>query len=327
MTPSWGVTRRPHPGPSMRSLLRSALPALLLLVTAAPGGDPPPPWGAEGHVMAARAAVERLPLAMPDFFRAAGAELAWLDPEPDRWRSRDLQAMDQAFAYDHYIDLENVPEGALESTDRWRFVAALYRAGVVRPERDVGFLPYRIEELYQRLLSGFRRWRAATDDEERRWIEARIVADAGILGHYVTDGSQPHHTTIHFNGWNASGAQEAPNPEGFTTERDFHGRFESDFVRAHVRYGDVLSAVDAEVRALGEPADVRSAIHDYLRRTHAEVAPLYRLEKAHRFEAEGAAPRTHVDFAAVRIAAGATLLRDLWWSAWIDSARPVDPGP
>jgi len=33
------------------------------------------------------------------------------------------------------------------------------------------------------------------------FIEHKIVFYAGWLGHYVGDGSQPLHTTIHYNGW------------------------------------------------------------------------------------------------------------------------------
>ena len=230
--------------------------------------------------------------------------------------------MDQGFSYDHYIDFENVPGDALDEPDRWRFLSALYGAGMIRPERDVGFLPYRIEELYQRLLTGFRLWREAEGDE-RRWLEARILNDAGVLGHYVTDGSQPHHTTIHFNGWNASSAQVAPNPEGFTEERDFHARFESTFVSAHVDYDDIFSRVPREARVLGTPDDVRAAVRTFLRETHTEVVPLYRLEKASPFDPWSEPPAGHVEFAAERLAAGASMLRDLWWSAWTDSARPA----
>jgi hypothetical protein len=296
---------------------------LIVLESGRIGSLPAPlPWGETGHIMAARAAMEILPSTMPAFVRAAGDRLAWLNPEPDRWRSRDLGALDQAFSYDHYIDFENVPEGALEATDRWRFVAALYDAGIERPERDVGFLPYRIEELYQRVLTGFRQWRATTGPE-REWIEDRILNDAGVLGHYVTDGSQPHHTTIHFNGWNASGAQQAPNPEGFSTERDFHGRFESDFVRAHVQYEDVQARMPRRARELGTPDRVRDAVHAFLMDTHEQVPALYRMENTSRFDPNGDATAAQVDFTADRLAAGAALLGALWWSAWLDSARPI----
>lgn len=295
---------------------------LAVLESGSIGTVPPPPlWGEAGHIMAARAAVEILPSSMPAFVRAAGERLAWLNPEPDRWRSRELGAMDQAFSYDHYIDLENVPDGALDAPNRWRFVEALYEAGIERPERDVGFLPYRIEEMYQRLLAGFRRWRTATGPE-REWIEERILNDAGVLGHYVTDGSQPHHTTIHFNGWNASGAQ-VPNPEGFSVERDFHARFEAGFVRAHVRYDDVRTRMPRLALELGTPDQVREAVRRFLLETHDQVPTLYRLENTSRFDPEGGATDAQVDFTADRLAAGAALLGSLWWSAWQDSARPI----
>ena len=270
--------------------------------------------------MAARAAVEGIPRDMPHFFRAAGDALVYLNPEPDRWRSRALREMDQALSYDHYIDLENVPGPALDASDRYAFMRELRRAGMERPERDAGFLPFRIVELYQRLVTEWRLWREA-DPRTRPLIEARIVNDAGVMGHYVTDAAQPHHTTIHYNGWN----EQAPNPEGFTYDRSFHGRFESAFVDAHVRQDDVIR------RVRGEPASVagaaRRAVMDYIQSSHDLVTTLYRLDRDHGFDPGGRAAPETVDFAAERLAAGADMLRTLWWSAWIESGRAAPRGP
>jgi hypothetical protein len=262
--------------------------------------------------MAARAAVRALPNGIPDFFTEAGEQLVYLDPEPDRWRSRELAIMDQAWSYDHYIDLENVPRGALDEPDRFTFIRALYAAGIERPERDVGFLPYRILELYQRLTTEWRLWRAESDPRHRAWIEQRIVNDAGILGHYVTDAANPHHATIHFNGW----SENAPNPRGYTTDRRFHSRFESAFVEAHVRQADV----DRRVSTVSVAAEPRPAVLAHIRASHEQVQTLYELERRYGFDpAAGARPQTR-DFAAERLAAGASTLRTLWWSAWLESA-------
>jgi len=290
--------------------------ALVALAVGGPGPVPPFRWGADGHEMAARAAVETLPSAVPSFFRDAGAQLVYLDPEPDRWRSRPLREMDQAFSYDHYVDLENLPAGALDAPDRWVFVRLLYEAGLERPERDAGFLPYRIVELYQRLVTEWVMWRAETDPQRREWIQQRIVNDAGVLGHYVTDAANPHHSTIHFNGWNAN----APNPNGYTTKDDFHWRFESEFVRAHVRLGDVRPKVPAEARSVAGQA--RAAVMAQIQESNTLVEPLYRLDKDVGFDANGPMHPETRDFAAGRLAAGAAMLRDLWWSAWLESATP-----
>ncbi len=267
-------------------------------------------WGADGHRMIGRAAVAGLPSDMPAFFVDAAEQLTYLGPEPDRWRDDELTAMDEAWKYDHYIDLEAVPAGALDAPDRFAYLAALYAAGIDEPEQSAGLLPYRILELYQRLAAGFARWREADTEAVRGWIQQRIINDAGILGHYVADASNPHHTTIHFNGW----ADDAPNPEAYTTSRDFHYRFESRFVSAHIDYDRLRTAVPAGA----DVVDAREAILSFILQTHDQVIPMYELEKTHGFDPDAPSPETQA-FVVDRMAAGARMLRSLWYSAWVES--------
>jgi hypothetical protein len=273
----------------------------------------PVPWGRKGHEIAAQVAIATVPDEVPAFFRDAEARLVWLDPEPDRWHGPEMTAMDRAWSFDHYVDMENLPDGALEAPDRFTYLAELYAAGLDDPARDGGFLPYRILELYERLATGWRRWRVTPDDApEKRWIEERIIDDAGLLGHYVTDGSQPHHTTIHFNGW----APGAPNPDGFPTDRSFHVRFESRFVDAHVSVEDVSTRVRRVPSSV--VGDVYGSILDFLGDSHARVDDLYRLDRDVGFEPNTPAqPETHA-FASDRLAAGSEMLASLWWSAWLE---------
>ena len=306
---------------SRGTTLRRVLPSLAVLPWiggSIPGGDVPPPWGATGHEMAARAAVAAIPAEMPAFFRDAAERLVYLNPEPDRWRVRQLREMDQGFSFDHYIDLENVPDGALEARDRWEFLRFLYAAGLERPERDAGFLPFRIMELYQRIVSEWRMWRETDDPARRAWIAERIVNDAGILGHYVTDASQPHHTTIHFNGWD----RDTPNPEGYTRDNGFHARFETRFVEAHLTDADVARHVSTSPpRSVAGSA--RSAVMEHIMASHAEIETLYRLDRDVGFDPERPADPAAREFAAARLAAGADMLAALWWSAWVESASPL----
>ena len=289
---------------------------VLLCATGGPDDSTPRPWGFLGHELAARVATEALPADMPVFFRNAADQLVYLDVEPDRWRDFNLREMDQAWNYDHFIDLENVPPGALTEPDRFTFLKALYDAGLEQPERDVGFLPYRILEMYQRLVTEWRMWRDESDPQRRSWIEARILNDAGILGHYVTDASQPHHTTIHFNGWSA----RAPNPEGYTEDRSFHRRFESLFVEAHVTHDDVSRhAYRGTPRSVAGSA--RTAVMDYVDESHTHVEELYRLDRDVGFDPDGPTRAATRDFTAARLAAGADMLGWLWWSAWLESSE------
>jgi hypothetical protein len=264
-------------------------------------------WGAVGHALIGAAAAAATPAEMPAFFRTSADQLAYLDPEPDRWRSRADTAMNDAFAADHYIDFERVPVHALAARDRFDYLDSLRAAGV--NATGGGLLPFRIEELTERLRQEFRLWRAATDPRTRGWIEARIINDAGILGHYVADGSNPHHTTIHYDGW------VGDNPHGYATARGFHARFESIYVETHFKSGDIV--VTAPPRVI---AALRPGILDYLHESNSKVTQLYDLDKRAPFDSTTTDPDDK-RFAAERLTAGATMLRDLWWTAWSESAN------
>ena len=146
-----------------------------------------------------------------------------------------------------------------------------------------------------------------------------ILRDLGVLSHYVGDGSQPHHLTIHYNGWD----RDTPNPEGFTTARTTHSTFEGAFVRANVEQ----AALDAAMRPLSAgTAPIERRVPAYLRTQWGQVVPFYRLEKAGGFTTDIPAGRA---FALTQLAAGASELRDLVVEAWRTSAdaevgwRPV----
>ncbi|RYG15625.1 MAG: S1/P1 Nuclease, partial [Caulobacteraceae bacterium] len=200
--------------------------------------------------------------------------------------------------------------------------AALTAAGL--DVDDAGYLPYAIWDGYQNLVRDFAYWRVLTaqearetDPQKRAWYrvdrerrEALIVRDMGVLGHYVGDGAQPHHTTIHYNGWD----RNTPNPEGFTTSRQTHGAFEGAFT-ARVARLDVIEAAMTAPRLDG--FDLRARVPAYLRTTLAEVMPFYRLEKAGAFRDERPDAAT---FTVARLGAGASELRDLYILAWRDSA-------
>jgi hypothetical protein len=170
-------------------------------------------------------------------------------------------------------------------------------------------------ELTQRIRLQFRQWRQMPDGPEKRYLERRIINDAGILGHFVTDGANPHHTTIHHNGW------VGDNPNGYPTDPRTHDRFESAFVGANLQLGDVTPRVVPHAQAF--PA-LRDAVLDYLDATHAQLIPLYELDRAERFSETNRSER-HKEFAAERLAAGATMLRDLWWTAWATSTPAPAP--
>jgi hypothetical protein len=271
-------------------------------------------WGNEGHRMINRLAANALPADVPAFLNSGAAlnEIEYLGPEPDRWRSPAEPELVAVQAPEHFIDLE--PADALGPLPhkRFDFEAEVFAAGQ-RPEK-VGLQPWETTEVWERLKAAMRQYRAITaSQQDTKQVEQAIVFYAGWLGHYVGDGSQPLHTTIQYNGWTG------PNPNGYTTAHQIHWQFEGPFVAANIHAPEIEKKMTPAVAIDG---DVFVAYMAYLRQTATHVEEVYQFEKAGGFIGEGSAESRQ--FTTARLAAGASMLRDLIYTAWVDSAKPVN---
>jgi hypothetical protein len=292
--------------------MKRALPVLLLLLVASPLFA----WGEKGHLIVNEAATLTLPTDMPVFFYKAFPELVWLGPDPDRWRGAG-DAEDAVNAPDHFLDYEYVSALQLPR-DRYRFIELLSKSGTLRrygiSNSTAGFSPYRIAELSERLTNEWRLWRvSAPDSPERAAVEHDIIRDAGVLGHYVADASQPLHATINYNGW------ILPNPNGYANDCTIHARFETNFVSRAIALADVLPKV------AGAPTlrtNYLGTAMEMLQASNQEVELLYRIDHDGGFNLFGPVPRSGLDFTSRRLAIGASMLRDFWWSTWKASEKP-----
>jgi hypothetical protein len=281
-------------------------------------------WGNEGHVYVNRVAAQKIPAEMPRFLRHAVAELAYLGPEPDRWRNPSEYALKNAQEPDHFIDLESVDWLDPLPRGRYEFYQKLYekRAATATQTKDrpddylpehVGLQPYITMEVFGRLRAAFREYRRLHESHQATApVEHAIVFYAGWLGHYVADGSQPLHTTIHYNGW------VGPNPKGYTTQHGIHGLFESTYMGQNITAKDFAKLVHSPVRL----ADPFAGYVDYLKESNRRVETVYTIEKAGGFSGKGS-PEAF-DFTIRRLAAGSQMLLDLWYTAWLDSAAAVE---
>jgi hypothetical protein len=275
-------------------------------------------WGNEGHTYVNRVAAQKIPAAMPRFLRRAVTEIAYLGPEPDRWRNSSELQLKNAQEPDHFIDLERVDWLNPLPTTRYEFYRKLYekRAATADHGDDylpehVGLQPYITLEVFGRLKAAFREYRRLRDlHQPTAPVEHAIVFYAGWLGHYVADGSQPLHTTIQYNGWVGS------NPNGYTTEHKIHALFETTYVAQNIAAKDFSDLVRAPER-LTDPFQQYVA---YLRASNGQVETVYALEKAGGFSGKGT-PEAFA-FTTQRLAAGSQMLLNLWYTAWLDSATP-----
>ena len=273
-------------------------------------------WGNAGHKLVNKLAASSLPADVPAFLRSpeAIAEIEYLGPEPDRWRSPAEPELVAAQAPEHFIDMELADALGPLPHRRFDFEAKVFAAGQ-RPEK-IGLQPWETDEVWERLKSSMREYRKlSAAKQDTRPVEQAILFYAGWLGHYVGDGSQPLHTTIQYNGW------VGPNPHGYTTGHKIHWQFEGPFVDANLR-GPEVQARMTPVKAID--GNIFEAYVAYLRQSKTHVEKVYQLDKAGGFAGKGTAESR--EFTAERLAAGASMLRDMIYTAWLESAKPVaDP--
>jgi hypothetical protein len=282
-------------------------------------------WGAGGHMMINGLACAALPADVPEFLRspAARAAMEYYGPEPDHWKESAEPELKAVGEPDHFMDMEWADLiGVSLPRKRYDFIRALAYAQKAHPEvtmtpEVVGTLPYSIDEGYERLKAAMRGYRIVSKNhQDTKPVEAEIIFLAGILGHWVADGSQPLHTTMEYNGWTGM------NPNGYTTDHRIHSQFETAFVRENVNAEkNVAPLVDAS-----RPRVIDDVFEDevkYLRHSNSLVETVYKLEKSGALV--GAGTPVSRDFVYERLAAGAIELRDIIYTAWVKSGDPLPP--
>lgn len=309
-----------------------AVPALLCAALTVLAAAPPPAaaWGAQGHRLVNGAAMRALPATVPPFLRTQSAhdEVALLGPEPDRIKGAGAP-LDDDDNPAHYVDAQDdasvagvVKLSALPA-DRRAYDAALRAART--DGWGQGYLPYAIADGWERIVRDFAYWRvdtigeksAANPDEraffgfDRAVREAVTLRDIGYWGHFVGDGSQPLHVSIHFNGWDGA---KYPNPAHYSDSRTIHARFETDLVRAVGGEDFVLARVGAPNPS---SAPILAQAGNYLATSASFVPAVYQLEAAGGIDAHSPQAAALV---LDRLAAGASEMRDLILAAWQASA-------
>src|SRR5262249_34026734 len=127
----------------------------------------------------------------------------------------------------------------------------------------------------------------------------------------------PQHTTTNFNGWADA------NPNGYAIDCGTHDRFELYFVTHAIETSDVAPKLAKPVLR----TDYFATAVDFIKASNAEVERLYQIDKAGGWDIFRKPISAEAkEFTAGRLAAGASLLRDYWWSAWVNSAKPAKRG-
>ncbi|UPG89623.1 nuclease [Luteibacter aegosomaticola] len=297
--------------------------AVALIVVAGPALG----WGHRGHAVIDRTAVESLPSDGPVFLRNYLSLIEDSSTLPDDWRddatpfSKMEEDPNHGWFQEQFAFMHPIPRSRFEfiialDKEQQRLAAKHDPAAVKTNVRWTGTLPYALVEVYGHLVTGFRSYRERqAHGESTANIETACAMYVAWMGHYVGDGAQPLHVTIHHNGW------EGPDPKDYTRDPKIHGRMESGFVDGiGLSDKDLLPKVPA-VNPLD--GDVFDAVLAYLSKSGESVEKVYQLDKRGAWLDPKDTEARELIYQ--RTAAGAAMLRDLVYRAWKESALPRVP--
>jgi hypothetical protein len=281
-------------------------------------------WGVRGHMTANRAAVDGIPADGPVFLREFREWIGATGPLPDAWRltpepySKIFEDPNHGWFKEQFAFMLEIPR------NRYEFVIRLYDQYLKLKGTDkenaqltnvrwTGTLPYAAMENYDRMKSAMRAYRAAPEGSvERRYFAQDIAFYMGWMGHYTADGAQPLHDTIHHDGW------LGPNPKDYTRDPRVHGRFETQFVDLiELKESDLTPQVSAP-QVLADPF---AAIVAHLDDAYSHVEEVYQLDKRGAFVQKD--DKQARDLVIRQLARAGSLLRDLTYTAWMESAKPL----
>lgn len=274
-------------------------------------------WGPRAHRAINGAAVDGLPDDGPVFLKTHREWIAFRSSSPDLWRLptephlRIDEDPNHGWFREQFAFLsdEDMPRS------RHEFLIALHNRHLKTKDpllnvRWTGTLAYAMIEGYERLKTTMRFYRQASGDA-KKYFELDLAFYMGWLGHYTADGAQPLHCTIHHDGW------QGENPNAYTTDRRVHGRVETAFVdKIEAEAKDLVPRLKPAQRL----ADPFAAIVAHLRRSSNEVERVYQLDKAGAWDDPTHEAARELTYA--RMTDGAQLLRDLTYTAWLESATP-----
>jgi hypothetical protein len=309
---------------------RSSFAVLLIAALSLP--QPAFPWGTRAHAVIDRTAVDTLPDDGPVFLKKYVEYIAGSGSVPDTWRqasepfSKIEEDPNHGWFREQFAFMKVIPRS------RYEFVLALYRENLrirkTEPEnaqrmnvRWTGTLPFAAAEVYGHLVADMRYLRKARlEGKDTAFLEQTCAFYVAWMGHYIGDGSQPLHDTIHHDGW------QGPDPKGYTRDPKIHGRFESQYVDAiSLSENDILSRIGQPGHLTGDIFDMMLA---HLDEAGSNMEAIYKLDKRNAFADVHDTEAKEMVYS--RTAAGARMLRDLVYRAWLESAQPatqVSPSP
>jgi hypothetical protein len=282
----------------MRKIAAAALAALAL--SALPSWRVQA-WGFTGHKFIADRAVDLLPPELKPFFQHYRTTFVEHAIDPDTYRTVGWTEEDPR----HFLDMDSY--GPFPFTDLPHDYAAAVAARGEAFVKKNGVVPWRTQEIYDRLRDAFRQLPTSG------YARDNVKLFSSVIAHYTADAFQPFHAAANYDGQ-------------LTGQAGIHSRFESELFD---RYQDKLAIAPPPIAAV---PNAREFIFSTLTDSFTSVQPILDADRA------AAAGRDAYDdgyFAALfartqpilekRISGAISGVASLITQAWIDAGRPALP--
>ena len=166
----------------------------------------------------------------------------------------------------------------------------------------VGLLPYAIMEYYEKLVVGFYDYRKAPTNPS---VPMKCLVYGGALAHYTGDAAMPLHTTRDFDG--------RTQPDGAVRQKGIHAKLDAFPEKNKLSPEEICRGLEAK-----KVDDVWAYVLRTIEASHQHVDRCYELDAAGAFDKPTPQSRA---FILERCRAGAQFTMDLWYAAWLRSAK------
>lgn len=170
----------------------------------------------EVHRLITERALDGLPAEIKPFFAAERAFIIEHSVDPDLWRNMDLRGDRGDEPPNHFLDMD-FEEGSkppfLNIPREYDAYVKKYGAG---PANRYGRLPWRAEEVYNRLVASLK----DVGKPNVPYAAANARYYMAVLAHYVGDAHVPFHAVQDYDGQ-------------LTNQRGIHSRFETELILRH----------------------------------------------------------------------------------------------
>jgi hypothetical protein len=163
-------------------------------------------------------------------------------------------------------------------------------------------LPYSVAEGYDRLSCAFYDYRQTPDHPT---VQMKCLVYAGWMAHYTTDASMPLHTTRDYDGRN--------QPDGTVKQKGIHAKIDAFPEKNKLTPEEICRGLEAK-RIENVWEQTLKMVND----SHQHIARCYELDAAGAFDNPTEESRA---FILERCRAGAQFTMDVWYAAWLRSAK------